>query len=308
MRAGSLLPREESRLIAAHYAALGKYRSILVRGRASISIAPRDAGCGRVASRHSVIVVEPGASLDLKVEVGAARGQMDSSFVELVMGSGSSANVLVYASPDAASPAASGLAAAVGDGSRLSYLLMGIGSAMYRQDDRVVLGASSSLRAGAFVMSPGGARADRFLGIDHLGEDSSSYATSVGIALENGYVVVRGIARIKESAKRSRTSFTAGVALMGEGSRGYAVPMLEVHTGDVVEARHHSFEAKPNEEQLFYLRSRGLSESEARSLVVSGMAATQLEVLEGELAEEAKSLLSDLMSRAGLTALLTPRL
>ncbi|MGC9015292.1 MAG: SufB/SufD family protein [Conexivisphaera sp.] len=305
---GTLLPPDESKIAAAHYAAVGGSRSLLVSGRASISLVPRDAGCGPVASRHSTITVAPGASLDLKVVVGARAGQLDLSFVELVLGAESIANVLIYLRPATDAPSASGLRAALGDGSKLNYLLMGSGSSMHHQDDRMLLGKSSRLRAGAFLASSNGTRIDRFLGIDHLGEDSSSSATSMGIALEGGYTVVRGIARITESAVRSRTEFTAGVALMGEGSRGYAVPMLEVHTGEVLEAKHHSFEAKPNADQLFYLRSRGLSESEAKSLIISGMATAQLDAVEGALSEEASSLLSDLMSRVGLEASLVPRI
>ncbi|MGC9178269.1 MAG: SufD family Fe-S cluster assembly protein, partial [Conexivisphaera sp.] len=204
-RVGALLPPDESKIAAAHYAALGESRSLLVSGRASISLVPRDASCGPAAARHSIITVAPGASLDLKVIVGAGSGQLDLSFVELVLGAGSTANVLVYLRPAADAPSASGLRAALGDGSKLNYMLMGSGSSMHHQDDRVVLGKSSRLRAGAFLVSSNGTRIDRFLGIDHLGEDSSSSATSMGIALEGGYTVVRGIARITESAVRSRT-------------------------------------------------------------------------------------------------------
>ncbi|MDP7981637.1 MAG: SufD family Fe-S cluster assembly protein, partial [Conexivisphaerales archaeon] len=65
---------------------------------------------------------------------------------------------------------------------------------------------------------------------------------------------------------------------------------------------------KPNADQLFYLRSRGLSESEAKSLIISGMATAQLDAVEGALSEEASSLLSDLMSRVGLETSLVPRI
>ncbi len=298
LSAGSLLPPDESKIVGAHYAALGSYRSLAVRGSSTVRVSPTDGGCGPVSSRHAVIAVSPGARLDLEVVVGSDES-LDLSFLELFVGQGSTVNVLFQVRGGGA-PSAAGVRAALGAGSRLNYLLLGTGSAMHHQDDRAVLGKSSALRASAFLLSSGGARADRFLGIEHVGESSSSNATSLGVALDGGYVVVRGISKLSETARRGSASFTAGVVVVGRGSRGYAVPMLEVHVGDVARAEHHAFEAKPDEDQLFYLRSRGLSEPEARGLVISGMASLQLEALEGALSDKASRALEEIMRRAGL--------
>jgi hypothetical protein len=303
---GALLPADESKLAAMHYAALGGFRSISIGGSASLALEPRGIECGSTVSRHSAILVEPGANVDLRITLGGGAGKLDLSFVELVLGEGSTANVLIYLGSTGGAPSAAGLRAALGRRARLNYVLLGSGGPMHHQDDRVLLGPSSALRAGAFLISPGGSRVDRFLGVDHAGEDSSSSASAMGIALGGGYSVMRGIARIEEGAARSRTEFTAGVALMGEGARGYAVPMLEVHTGDVLEARHHSFEAKPDADQLFYLRSRGLKEDEARDLIIAGWAEAQLSALEGALAGVASGLLGEVM-RAVTSAAPTSR-
>ncbi|MGC9191417.1 MAG: SufB/SufD family protein [Conexivisphaera sp.] len=297
---GALMPASESKLAAMHYSSLGGYRALSVRGRASISISREPIACGSVISRHSVILVEPGASLELRADLGAVPGALDLSFIELIVGEGSSVDAFLRLGPSGGAPSASGLRVALGSGSKLNYLLLGSGGRMHHQDDRIILGPSASLRAGAFLLSPADTRIDRFLAIDHAGAGSSSSVSAIGVALDGGYVVVRGIASLEEGAARSRTEFTAGVALMGEGARGYAVPMLEVHTGEVLEAKHHSFEAKPSEDQLFYLRSRGLSESEAKGLVMFGLASSQLGVLGGRLARDAASTLGDLMASIGI--------
>ncbi|MFP3137525.1 MAG: SufD family Fe-S cluster assembly protein [Nitrososphaeria archaeon] len=299
MQPGSLMPAHESRLAAMHYGALGGSTSLIVGGRAYVRASPRAVDCGSVVSRHSVVILEPGAYVDLRVDLEPGSGPLDLSFVELVLGEGSAANVLIGVRAAGPSPSASGLRAALGRGSRLNYALLGSGDRMHRQDDRMVLGPASSLRSGAFLISRRGAGVDRFLGVEHSGEDSSSSASAVGVALDGGYVVVRGLVSIGEGAARSRADFTAGVALLGEGARGHAAPMLEVHTGDVLEARHHSFEAKPGPDQLFYLRSRGLSEPEARDLIITGFAESQLGALEGRLAQEGAELLRDLVQLIG---------
>ena len=64
--------------------------------------------------------------------------------------------------------------------------------------------------------------------------------------------------------------------LLSEGSRADSVPNLELETGDIVRAGHASATGRFDDEQLFYLQSRGLSLDEARQLVVRGFFADVL--------------------------------
>ena len=58
--------------------------------------------------------------------------------------------------------------------------------------------------------------------------------------------------------------------ILAEGARADSIPNLEIETGDIAGAGHASATGRFDEEQLFYLRSRGISEEEARRLVVRG--------------------------------------
>jgi Fe-S cluster assembly protein SufD len=58
--------------------------------------------------------------------------------------------------------------------------------------------------------------------------------------------------------------------LLTDGPRADSVPNLELETGDVVSAGHASATGRFDDEQLFYLQSRGIPESIARQLVVRG--------------------------------------
>jgi Fe-S cluster assembly protein SufD len=58
--------------------------------------------------------------------------------------------------------------------------------------------------------------------------------------------------------------------ILHDGARADSIPNLEIETGDIVGAGHASATGRFDEEQLFYLRSRGISESDARMLVVRG--------------------------------------
>jgi Fe-S cluster assembly protein SufD len=86
--------------------------------------------------------------------------------------------------------------------------------------------------------------------------------------------------------------------LLTEGARADSVPNLEIETGDILGAGHASASGRFDDEQLFYLQSRGIAEDEARRLVVRGFLAEVVqkigidsleqhlnEAIEAELAE-----------------------
>src|SRR5690606_1186954 len=97
--------------------------------------------------------------------------------------------------------------------------------------------------------------------------------------------------------------------VLSDGARADSVPNLEIETGEIEGAGHASATGRFDDEQLFYLRSRGISEQEARKLVVRGFFADlireigvpavedslmreidlELEHVEAELAEEASA-------------------
>ena len=58
--------------------------------------------------------------------------------------------------------------------------------------------------------------------------------------------------------------------MLTDGCRADSVPNLEIETGDIAGAGHASTTGRFDDEQLFYLRSRGIDEQEARRLVVHG--------------------------------------
>jgi Fe-S cluster assembly protein SufD len=58
--------------------------------------------------------------------------------------------------------------------------------------------------------------------------------------------------------------------VLTDGARAESIPNLEIETGDIRGAGHASATGRFDDEQLFYLQARGISESEARRLVVLG--------------------------------------
>ena len=58
--------------------------------------------------------------------------------------------------------------------------------------------------------------------------------------------------------------------MLTDGARADSVPNLEIETGEIVGAGHASATGRFDDEQLFYLRARGIPEDQARRLIVRG--------------------------------------
>ena len=75
---------------------------------------------------------------------------------------------------------------------------------------------------------------------------------------------------IKAAAQGTDTYELNRNLLLTDGARADSVPNLEIETGDIVGAGHASTTGRFDDEQLFYLQSRGIPAAEARRLVIRG--------------------------------------
>ncbi|MCW2738696.1 SufD family Fe-S cluster assembly protein, partial [Nocardioides sp.] len=79
-----------------------------------------------------------------------------------------------------------------------------------------------------------------------------------------GDVLIRATAEGTDTYEMNRN------LLLTDGCRADSIPNLEIETGEIEGAGHASATARFDDEQLFYLQSRGISEKEAQRLVVHG--------------------------------------
>ncbi len=103
----------------------------------------------------------------------------------------------------------------------------------------------------------------------HVAPNTSSRITSKSISKAGGRASYRGLVKIHPSAVNSKTSVECDALLIDENSRSDTYPTMEIDA-DEVRVEHEARVSKVAEEQLFYLTSRGLSEDEARLLIVNG--------------------------------------
>ncbi len=103
----------------------------------------------------------------------------------------------------------------------------------------------------------------------HVASNTSSRITSKSISKDTGRASYRGLVKVHKNAKNCKVSVECDALLIGEDARSDTYPTMEIDN-DQVKIEHEARVSKVAEEQLFYLTSRGLSEDEARLLIVNG--------------------------------------
>jgi len=126
--------------------------------------------------------------------------------------------------------------------------------------------------------------------IIHLASNSSSHFISRSISKEGGRSRFRGLIKVKEGAHGVRSSMRCDALLLDDSSRSDSYPNLQINEADV-DVGHEAFVSKINEEQLFYIRSRGLSSSKARAMVINGFIDAFVQKLPMEYAIEINRLI-----------------
>jgi Fe-S cluster assembly protein SufB len=124
----------------------------------------------------------------------------------------------------------------------------------------------------------------------HVAPNTSSKITSKSISKGNGRASYRGLLKVHKSAGNSRSNVVCDALLLDDTSRSDTYPYIEIDNEDVT-VGHEASVSKVGEEQLFYLMSRGLSEEEATSMVVSGFIEPLVKELPMEYAIEMNRLI-----------------
>jgi Fe-S cluster assembly protein SufB len=103
----------------------------------------------------------------------------------------------------------------------------------------------------------------------HVGPNTTSVITSKSISKDGGRAGYRGLLQVDKSARGAKSKVVCDALILDEDSRSDTYPYMKIEA-DEVDIGHEATVSKIGEEQLFYLMSRGLSESEASAMIVSG--------------------------------------
>ncbi len=124
----------------------------------------------------------------------------------------------------------------------------------------------------------------------HAAPHTSSLITSKSISKDGGRTSYRGLLKVYPGCEGVKSNVRCDALLLDEESRSDTYPYIEVDE-DNVQIGHEASVSKIGEEQLFYLMSRGLSEAEASTMIVSGFIEPIVKELPMEFAVEMNRLI-----------------
>ncbi|MDF2557055.1 MAG: sufD [Bacillales bacterium] len=108
--------------------------------------------------------------------------------------------------------------------------------------------------------------------IQHQGKRSEGYILKHGVMKDEASSIFNGIGYIEHGASKSNAQQSSRVLMLSPKARGDANPMLLIDEDDVI-AGHAASVGRVDENQLYYLQSRGITQREAERLIIHGFLA-----------------------------------
>ncbi|HEX4143710.1 MAG TPA: Fe-S cluster assembly protein SufB [Pirellulales bacterium] len=124
----------------------------------------------------------------------------------------------------------------------------------------------------------------------HCAPNTSSRIISKSISKNGGRASYRGLVKMEHGARKSKSSVVCDALILDPKSRSDTYPYIEIEEQDVT-VGHEASVSRIGEEQLFYLKSRGLSEAEASTMIVNGFIEPLVKELPMEYAVEMNRLI-----------------
>ena len=175
--------------------------------------------------------------------------------------------------------------------SKISWTQVETGSAItWKYPSCVLRGDDSSGEFYSIAVTNGRQQADTGTKMIHLGKNTRSRIISKGISAGRSSNAYRGLVSAHAKAKGARNFTQCDSLLIGDLCAAHTVPYVETRTSDA-QFEHEATTTKLSDDQLFYLRSRGIPEEEAVALLVNGFVREVLQKLPMEFAVEAQKLL-----------------
>ena len=178
-----------------------------------------------------------------------------------------------------------------GDNSKISWTQVETGSAItWKYPSCILKGDNSVGEFYSVAVTTLAQEADTGTKMIHLGKNTSSTIISKGISAMKGQNTYRGLVKIGANADGARNYSECDSLLIGNECGAHTFPYLE-SKDSIGQVEHEATTTKISDEQLFYLRQRGIKEEDAVSMIVHGFCKEVFSQLPMEYAVEARALL-----------------
>jgi Fe-S cluster assembly protein SufD len=242
---------------------------------------------------RSLIVVEEGAEVTVAEQYLSTDDSLDAYFnpvTELIVGDGATVNYLCVQDLAEQSWILGSQRSNVGRDASLHWIGLGLGSGKGKlRMETDITGRGANARVTGAYVGHHTQHLDYDTTQEHAAPDTTSDLAFRGILRDHATAVWSGMIRVDPGAQRTDAFQENRNLILSDGAHADAIPGLEIEANDV-RCTHAATIGRIDEEQLFYLMSRGLDRAESERLLVGGF----LGVIAGRL--EGNRFLHDVVS------------
>lgn len=178
-----------------------------------------------------------------------------------------------------------------GNRSKISWTQLETGSAItWKYPSCILIGADSVGEFYSVAVTGKKQQADTGTKMIHIGPRTRSTIISKGISTARGQNTYRGLVKVRPGATDARNFTQCDSLLIGDQCGAHTFPYVEAKEL-TAKLEHEATTSKVSDDQLFYLRTRGMSEEDALNMVVNGFCKDVFQKLPMEFAVEAEALL-----------------
>ena len=177
-----------------------------------------------------------------------------------------------------------------GKNSKISWTQVETGSAItWKYPGCILQGDHSVGEFYSVAVTNNRQQADTGTKMIHLGKNTKSTIISKGISAGHGQNTYRGLVKIMKGAEGARNYSQCDSMLIGDKCGAHTFPYIDVRNSSAI-MEHEASTSKIGEDQIFYLRQRGLKAEDAVSMIVNGFCKEVFRELPMEFAVEAQHL------------------
>ena len=154
----------------------------------------------------------------------------------------------------------------------------------------ILKGENSHMEFTGITFAGGGQNLDTGAKVAHLGANTTSHISTKSISRDGGISTFRSAVSASPEARESKSAVSCESLMLDDRSRSDTIPVMDIRCGEM-DVGHEAKIGRISEQAIFYLMSRGISEEDARALIVSGFAEPIAKELPLEYAVEMNNLI-----------------
>jgi Fe-S cluster assembly protein sufB len=181
--------------------------------------------------------------------------------------------------------------AKVEEGGKMEWVSGSFGSHVsYLYPMTILNGADSSMEFTGVTFAGEGQNLDTGAKVVHNAPRTNSYINTKSISKGGGISTFRSAVRIAKNAEKSKVAVSCNSLMIDNLSRSDTIPVMDIRNSDS-DVGHEASIGKISDDSVFYLMTRGISEEEAKAMIVSGFADNVSKELPLEYALEMNNLI-----------------